>query len=229
MSGIRAVVVEDDARSRALLVGYLRELPGIEVIGEAEDGMQGLSLITGLRPDVVFLDVELPGLTGPELAKALSEPRPRVVFVTAHAEHAVEAFRLGAVHYLMKPVNRVDVAQALGRIYPAQQRQEWLRIPARVRGAVRLLDPDEVDGLIADLGDCLALTADGRLRVEGTLAQWEERLQANGFIRVHRNAIVRLKAVVSIEEDGTLRLQGGSLPLSRRRREVLEQALGMRV
>jgi len=224
---IRAVVIEDDARSRALLASYLQELPGLEVVGEAADGLEGRNLIEGLRPDAVFLDVELPGLSGPRLAQSLIEPRPALVFVTAHAEHAVEAFRLGAVHYLMKPVNRVELAQALTRLYPSQGRREWLRIPARIRGQLRLLDPQEVEALVADLGDCQAWTSEGVLRVEGTLAQWEERLAPVGFLRVHRNALVRLESIQGLE-DGILTLPRGSLPLSRRRREEVERALGLR-
>jgi len=224
---IRAVVIEDDARSRTLLVGYLQELPGIEVVGEAAEGLEGRSLIESLRPDAVFLDVEMPGLSGPRLAQSLAEPRPALVFVTAHAEHAVEAFRLGAAHYLMKPVNRVELAQALTRLYPAQARREWLRIPARVRGHVRLLDPHEVEALVADLGDCQAWTSEGVLRVEGTLAQWEERLRSCGFLRAHRNALVRVEAIQSLQEDGTLWLSTGQLTLSRRRREEVERALGL--
>lgn len=225
---IRAVVIEDDARSRSLLVDYLQELPGLEVVGEAADGLEGRDLIERLRPDAVFLDVELPGLSGPRLARTLVEPRSALVFVTAHAEHAVEAFRLGAAHYLMKPVNRVELAQALTRLYPAQARREWLRIPARTRGRLRLLDPQEVEALVADLGDCQAWTREGALRVEGTLAQWEERLAPAGFLRVHRNALVRLEAIQGLEE-GVLQLPSGSLPLSRRRREELQLALELRI
>ena len=225
---IRAVVIEDDARSRTLLASYLQELPGLEVVGEAADGLEGRDLIERLRPDAVFLDVELPGLSGPQLARSLVEPRPALVFVTAHAEHAVEAFRLGAAHYLMKPVNRVELAQALTRLYPAQARHEWLHIPARSRGRLRLLDPQEVEALVADLGDCQAWSSEGVLRVEGTLAQWEERLAPVGFLRVHRNALVRLEAIQGLEA-GVIQLPSGSLPLSRRRREELEQALERRI
>ena len=222
---IRAIVVDDDVRSRTLLVGYLEELPGLEVVGEAGDGLEGRRLIEQLRPDAVFLDVEMPGLSGPKLARALADPRPALVFVTAHAEHALEAFRLGAVHYLLKPVNRVELAQALTRLYPAQARREWLRIPARVHGNLRLLDPQDVDALVADLGDCLAWTREGQLRVEGTLAQWEERLASCGFTRAHRNALVRVEAILELRKDGTLALPSGQLALSRRRREQLERLL----
>lgn len=224
---IRVLVAEDEPGNRKLLVGYLRELPGVELIGEAVNGVEALELARRLKPDALFLDIEMPGLRGTELATLLPEPRPRIVFVTAFPQHAVEAFRLGAAHYLLKPVTRVDVAQALTRLYPkeAATRAEWLRIPVRQRGSLRMLAPAEVEALVADLGDCLALTSEGRLRVEGTLAQWEERLEPHGFFRVHRNALVRLGAVVELTE-GELLLPSGPLALSRRRREALERALG---
>jgi len=223
---LRVVVVEDEAWARRQLVAYLEELPGVAVVGEAATGPEGLSLITRLHPDAAFLDIELPGLTGIEVARALapSETSVSVVFVTAHPQHALAAFQLGAAHYLLKPLERGAVAQALARIQPAQARR-WLRIPARSRGHLRLLRPEAVDAIQADLGDCLAWTAEGRLRVEGTLAQWEERLQAAGFLRVHRKALVRVAAIETWNEADELHLATGSLPVSRRCREALQAAL----
>lgn len=227
---IRVLVAEDEPASRKLLVGYLRDLPGIDVIGEAGHGAEALELVTRLRPDALFLDIEMPGLRGTELVAAFPEPRPRIVFVTAYPQYAVEAFRLGATHYLLKPVTRVDVAQALARLYPEESdaRSEWLRIPVRERRGLRMLAPEAVEALLADLGDCLALTPEGKLRVEGTLAQWEERLEPFGFFRVHRNALVRLGAVQALTEADEIILPSGSLTLSRRRREALARALGQR-
>lgn len=225
---IRILVAEDEPASRSLLVGYLRELPGVEVVGEASHGAEALDLAGRLHPDALFLDIEMPGLKGTELAAALPSPSPRIVFVTAYPQYAVEAFRLGAAHYLLKPVTRVDVAQSLARLFPqeASVRPEWLRIPIRERHGLRMLPPSEVEAIVADLGDCLALTAEGKLRVEGTLAQWEERLETHGFFRIHRNALVRLAAVRGLTDADEVVLPSGTLSLSRRRREALERALG---
>jgi two-component system response regulator LytT len=225
---IRVLVAEDEPASRRLLVGYLREMPGVEVVGEASHGAEALDLTGRLHPDALFLDIEMPGLKGTELAAALVGQSPRIVFVTAYPQYAVEAFRLGAAHYLLKPVTRVDVAQALARLFPleASARPEWLRIPVRERHGLRMLPPEEVEALVADLGDCLALTPKGNLRVEGTLAQWEERLGPFGFFRIHRNALVRLGAVQKLTEGDEVILPSGTVSLSRRRREALEQALG---
>lgn len=223
---IRVLVAEDEPFSRHLLAGLLRELPGVEVVGEARDGEQALALAQGLRPDALFLDVEMPGLRGTDLARRLPDPRPGLVFVTAHPEHAVDAFALGAVHYLLKPVSRPHLAQALTRLRP-ESGPTWLRLPVHRRGTVRFLRPGEVEALVADLGDCLAWTAEGKLRVEGTLAHWEERLGAHGFLRVHRNALVRLDAIRELE-GRRLVLPAGVLETGRRRMEALREALAFR-
>jgi len=225
---VRVVVVEDEPLAREHLVQMLRELPGVDVVGVAAHGAEGLQVIRDLRPDVAFLDIRMPGMDGLELMQALPDPRPALVFATAHRDHALEALQGGAVHYLLKPISRVGVAQALGRVRPRDPHQEaWLRIPARVKGARRLLRPDEVDALVADLGDCLAWTAEGILRVEGTLAHWEERLLASGFVRVHRNALARLEAATALTETGDLVLPTGRLPVAKRKLDEIQGRLGM--
>lgn len=225
---LRVVVVEDEPLSRERLADLLAAQPGVEVLARAENGRTGLAAVAAHRPDAVFLDVEMPGLRGTEVMHALPEPRPGVVFVTAYPEHAVEAFAGGAVHYLLKPVTAVGVAQALSRLRPKDDplQEGWLRIPARRRGGTRLLRPAEVDALVADLGDCGAWTADGVLPVDGTLAHWEERLQGSGFVRVHRKALVRLGAVREITAEGEVVLAGGRIPVSRRRLEEIRGRLG---
>lgn len=226
---VRVVVIEDEPLARQHLTKMLRELPGVDVVGEAGHGLEGLKLIQTLRPDAAFLDIRMPGMDGIELMRILPEPRPALIFTTAHKDHALDAFEGGALHYLLKPISRVGVAQALARVRPAQDplQKEWLRIPVRLKGARRLLRPEEVDALIADLGDCLAWTAEGPLRVEGTLAHWEERLSAHGFKRAHRNALVRLGAVREVLESDELVLPSGRLPIAKRRLEEIKRLLGI--
>lgn len=226
---IRALVVEDEAPARRLLVKLLEELPGVVVMGEAEDGLQGLRLAADLRPDALFLDIEMPGLRGTDLMGLLPDPRPAVVFTTAYRDHAVEAFAGGAVHYLLKPISRVGLAQALARIRPKEDplQKAWLRIPARRRGETRLLKPEEVDALVADLGDCQAWTLEGLWPVDGRLQHWEERLDEAGFFRIHRNALVRLAAVTALTDEGELVLPGGRLQVSLRRMDDVRRRLGL--
>ena len=226
---IRIVVVEDEPLAREHLVDLLGELPGVAVVASAENGRLGLAAIAEHRPDVVFLDIEMPGIKGTELMHMLPEPRPALVFVTAYPQHAIEAFAGGAVHYLLKPISRVGVAQALSRIRPKDEplQKEWLRLPVRKKGATRLLRPEEVEALVADLGDCMAWMPEGRLPVDGTLAHWEERLADHGFMRVHRNALVRLDAVREMTAEDELVLATGRIAISRRRMEEVRKTLGI--
>jgi len=226
---LRAVVVEDEPPARRHLCDLLAAMPGVEVVAAAEHGEAGLAAIARHRPDVAFLDVAMPGLTGTEVMHRLPAPRPALVFVTASPEHAVEAFAGGAIHYLLKPISATGLAQALSRVRPADdpRQVDWLRVPARRRGVTRLLRPGEIEALTADLGDCAAWTADGRWPVDGTLAHWEERLGGQGFLRVHRNALVRLAAVREVTADGALLLPGGRLEVSRRRLEEVRRRLGL--
>lgn len=226
---IRVVVIEDEPPARGLLVRLLQELPGVAVIGEAAHGVDGLRLISERRPDAVFLDIEMPGMTGTELMRLLPDPRPAVIVTTAYREHAVDAFEGGAVHYLLKPISRIALAQALGRIRPKEDplQKGWLRVPGRRKGTTRLLRPEEVDALVADLGDCVAWTAEGPWPVDGRLAHWEERLGEAGFVRVHRNALVRLAAVRELADTGELVLPSGRLQVSVRRLEEVRRLLGV--
>ncbi len=226
---IRILVVEDEPLARALLVKLLRELPGVEVVGEAAHGLEGLRLASELRPDALFLDVEMPGMSGTELMTLLPEPRPAIVFVTAYREHAVEAFAGGAAHYLLKPISRVALAQALSRIRPKEDplQKGWLRLPVRRRGSTRLLRPEEVEALVADLGDCQAWTPEGPLPVDGRLTHWEERLAGHGYARIHRNALVRLDAVRELTDEGEVVLSTTRLQVSVRRLEDIRAFLGL--
>lgn len=223
----RIVVVEDEPLARQHLVDLLTELPGVQVVATAENGRLGLAAVAQYRPDAVFLDVEMPGMKGTEMAHLLPEPRPAVVFVTAYAEHALEAFAGGAVHFLLKPISRLGVAQALSRVRPREEQKAWLRIPVRKRDGTRLLKPEEVDALVADLGDAQAWTTEGRLPVDGSLVYWEERLSAFGFLRVHRSALVRLEAIRELSADDELVLPSGRLSVSRRRLEEVRERLGL--
>lgn len=226
---IRIVVVEDEPLARQLLVKLLGELPGVEVVGEAAHGLEGLHCITERKPDAVFLDIEMPGMTGMELMQVLPEPRPALIFVTAYREHAVEAFAGGAVHYLLKPISRVSLAQALSRIRPKDDplQKGWLRLPVRKRGTTRLLKPEEVEALVADLGDCMAWTPEGPFPVDGRLAHWEERLAGRGYARIHRNALVRLDAVKELTDAGEVVLSATRLQVSVRRLEEFRGLLGL--
>lgn len=225
---IRILLVEDEPLARQLLRDLLREQPGVEVVGEAKDGVEALRLVAELKPDALFLDIEMPGMKGTELMHLLPRPRPALVFATAYRDHALEAIQGGAVHYLLKPLSRLKIAEALARLRPATDplQAEWLRIPARRKGTTRLLKPEDVEALVADLGDCQAWTLEGPWPVDGSLGHWEGRL-GNSFLRVHRNALVRREAIRELTDAGEVVLPSGRIPVSTRRLEDVRRALGL--
>ncbi len=125
---IRTVIVDDEAPARDRLRQMLGAIGDVHVVGEAQDGEQALKQISGLRPDLVFLDIQMPGRSGLEVAATLPAPRPRIIFCTAFDQYAVHAFELHALDYLLKPVNRARLAAAVERVRrPMLEQQTWRR------------------------------------------------------------------------------------------------------
>ena len=113
---IRILLVDDEQPARDRLRQLLAGIDGIDIVGEAEDGVQAIERISELTPDVVLLDIQMPGCTGLEVAASLPRPRPSVIFCTAFDQYAVDAFELQAMDYLLKPVNRARLQAALARV-----------------------------------------------------------------------------------------------------------------
>ena len=123
---LRVLLVDDEQPARDRLRRLLAETDAVEVAGEAEDGEHAAELIAGLKPDVVFLDIEMPGCNGLEVAASLAAPRPHIIFCTAFDQYAVDAFELNALDYLLKPVNRARLAKALDRVRHGRQSEQAL-------------------------------------------------------------------------------------------------------
>ena len=143
---IRALLVDDEQPARDRLRRLLGEVPDVEIAGEAEDGERAMEEIARLVPDVVFLDIQMPGCTGMEVAASLASPRPHIIFCTAFDQYAVDAFELSAVDYLLKPINRARLARALDRVRAGHEvgrrdrdRRRWRRrLPFAIPGPARL-------------------------------------------------------------------------------------------
>jgi two-component system LytT family response regulator len=235
---LRAVIADDEPRARQFLEKLLNEHAEVEIVGIARGGAEAIEKIALLKPDVAFLDIHMPDLSGLEVARHLKgDAQPIVVFVTAYDQYAVEAFEVAALDYLLKPIRRERLAEALGRV-AAEPRgprasarrgaaiesvlensevREGLpplrRLPVRHRREVRLLDLDQVPLLFSR--DRLVLArAEGReYLVDYTLQELEQRLPEGQFVRVHRGALVNVGAIDSYGgEDGVLvlRLKDGS-------------------
>jgi DNA-binding LytR/AlgR family response regulator len=213
---LRALVVDDEPIARRVLREDLDPLPGIEVVGEAENGKEALALIERLTPDLVFLDLQMPVMSGFEVVRSLAPERaPAIVIVTAFDEHAIQAFEAGAVDYLLKPVNEARLIRAVERArnmlgHPLEIANQMARIAAageRTQPGQRrkVVGRSGADYFLVDVNEILAFQAERalvwmitekrRLLATQSLRALQERLDRDRFQRVHRNAIVNVDHV----------------------------------
>jgi two-component system response regulator LytT len=198
---LKAPVVDDEAPARSELRFLLGEAGGVEVIGEASNAIEATQLIKAIPYDVIFLDINMPGLTGVQLAEALSaHPRPpAIIFVTAHSEHAVKAFEVKATDYLVKPVDLERLRQAISRLTPvAEQAPARVeRIPVEKAGKKLLVAVDDILYIMAkDDYSYLHTTADRLSRRCRFRALKQAR--AAGFFRQHRAVSGESRARVEV-------------------------------
>jgi two-component system response regulator AlgR len=241
---LRALVVDDEPLARMRLAALLNESPApkVEVVGEAGDGAEAIAWLDSHPPvDLLLLDVQMPGLSGTELAARLRgrPDAPAVVFVTAHAEHALHAFELEAVDYLTKPVRRERLQVALERVAQRRPHVPDEAVPVIVvtdRGRLQRIPLADVLYLKAELKYVTLRTADHSFVLDDALSELEERL-GDRFLRVHRNALVARDAVRALErraiegEDGgegwavQVAPNGEWLAVSRRQLSAVRDAL----
>jgi two-component system LytT family response regulator len=241
---MRALIVDDEPAARRRLADLLDEL-GVQIEGEAADGVTGLALARERRPDVIFLDVSMPEVDGFDVARHLSDPRPLVIFQTAYTQYAVKAFEHDALDYVVKPVTRERLAMALDR---ARRRLDtsatggpgWAaeslakfgaaigHVPSRperllVRHGAghQLVAVASIERFTADERLVYAVTADSRNGTDYTLQELETRL-GGAFVRASRADLVNVRHIDAIARNGdgsaTLTLKSGkTVHVSRRR------------
>lgn len=205
---MRVLVVDDEEPARRRLVRMLERLGGIEVVGEAGDGEQALALVRERAPELLLLDIDMPEMDGLELAELPG--LPPVIFTTAHAEHAVRAFEVAAVDYLLKPIARERLAEAIerararmGRVMAASPVAEPLtRITARSGGTVHVIDASEITRFHATDKVTIFVHEGRELVLDDSLSALEERLGPHGFFRTHRSELVSLAAVKALHTEG---------------------------
>ena len=247
---MRALIVDDEPPARELIATLLRAEPDLEVAGECANGRTAVAAIKRLAPDLVFLDVQMPGLDGfGVLAELPVEHWPLVVFVTAYDQHAVRAFEVHALDYLLKPFEYDRLRQAVhrARLQLAQpdgaghqtrllalledlqgKAQAWDRIVVRQAGRVTFLRPDEIDWIEAE-GNYLRLHTGARSHLlRQTMNAAQVRLAARKFLRVSRSTLVNLERIQEWQPlfhgDSVLILKDGTrLTVSRVYREQLER------
>jgi DNA-binding LytR/AlgR family response regulator len=209
---IRALVVDDEEPARGELRYLLSAHPEVDVVGEAASAGEALALAEKVRYDVVFLDVELPGMTGLEVARLVLErsEHPEVVFVTAHQRYAVDAFAVEAFDYLVKPVEPERLARVVERLSQARQRQgpevEKIAVVS-AGGAQTLLDYDAVYWIEADGDYSRVHTFDRPYLSTSSLRELAELLPSSRFARIHRSHLVNLGKVAEVRRAGPDRLR----------------------
>ena len=235
----RALIIDDEPPARTVLRLLLSAHPGVEIAGEAGTLRAARELLARPDYDIVFLDIQLRGGTGFDL---VSEVRAgaAIVFVTAHDEHALRAFEVNALDYLLKPIKPERLAVSLHRVAAAPVAAPAALPPARLRAddtlyvrtddGARFLPLAAIGAIHSCENYCeLHLADGGKLLVRHTLKAWEDTLPAPPFARAHRQAIVNLTHLVRIEDDGAdaplLHLRGGRAPVRASRREWAELRL----
>jgi two-component system, LytTR family, response regulator len=201
----RALVVDDEALARERVRTLLAQAAGVEIVGECSGGREAVDAILAQRPDLVFLDVQMPDLSGFEVLDAVAtEWLPAVIFVTAYDEYAIKAFDVHAIDYLLKPIEPERFRKALARatkrgLLSLLDERPIDRLVIRARGKVSFLKPSEIDWIEAD-GKHAVLHAGRETHVvRHTLTRLEQRLAPHGFVRVHRSAIVNVDRIKELE------------------------------
>lgn len=236
---LKAIIVDDEAPARSELRFMLDELGQAEVVAEAASVREAIEQLKEHPCDVMFLDINMPEATGLKLAEALQHLKfpPAVVFVTAYSEYALDAFKVNAVDYLVKPVETERLAQSLARVrenvvlHMHAQKSERVSVE---KGGKKILIPIDSIRFIMARDDYAYLQTDtDRYFSTVSLAQLEKRLDGHGFFRVHRGYLVNLAMVDEVESvtGGTLLLTlngvEDKIPVSRRRVSLLKKTLGI--
>ena len=235
---IRTLVVDDEALARSNLTVLLKLDPEIEIVGECGSGMEGLSQIRNAKPDLVFLDVQMPECDGFDVLELLGDNiPPAIVFVTAYDQYALRAFEAGALDYLLKPFDNTRFDRALARAKERIERSKPSEFTDRlvIKGAgqvwfVKISDIDWIEA--ADYYACLHVGRKTHL-LRRRMAELEQQLDPRIFCRIHRSSIVNLNRVqgLRLNADGEYEVlleDGPSLRLSRRYRKQLQSRLGVR-
>ncbi len=235
---MKAIVVEDSRLAREGLVRMLGEFPEVDIVGQADHPSSALQLIEQTRPDVIFLDIHMPGESGFDLLQKLSYA-PRVVFTTAFSDHAIRSFDFNTVDYLLKPISQDRLAQAIQKLSGPEEAStgaprpvlDYLdKIFVKDGSNCHLIGLDTIQYVESNKNYVQIYFGDKRAYVKKSLNSMEERLPKKFFFRVSRQHIVNLQAIVAIEEslrDGycvTMK-DGKVLEVSRRNATELKDLL----
>jgi two-component system, LytTR family, response regulator len=215
LTSLRVLVIDDEPPARKKLITLLRDEPGIEIAGQASNGVDAVAAIEEHHPDAIFLDIQMPGMNGFEVLEALDAGKiPLVVFVTAYDQHAVKAFEVHAVDYLLKPFDRSRLQHCLSRLRDQHgsansKLQELLtefrprdylsRVIVKSRGRVLFLKIEDLDWIETSANYVELHSGKQSYLLRETLTALEERLNPRQFVRVHRTAIVNIDRIRELQ------------------------------
>lgn len=234
MDKIRIIIADDERPAREFLKNVLREFEDAELVGEAADGVEAVEIIKREKPDLALLDMQMPEVSGLEAVKSLQKNQmPLIAFITAHDEYAVRAFEVGAVDYLLKPIEKGRLRETLNRAHERLEQTDWRekesenikaaaniydnsrtefleRIPVKKRDEIFLIPVGEVVSVVAD-GELLHITTKNNERfvINFRLKDLQGRLEPNKFIRLSRGALVNLEMIEKISP-----LPGGTFQIT---------------
>jgi two-component system LytT family response regulator len=243
---IKTILIDDEPLARDVVKHYLQGYPDIEVIAECSDGFEGIKAITQLRPDFIFLDIQMPKISGFEMLELIDQ-HPAIIFTTAFDEYAIKAFEVNAVDYLLKPIekSRFDLAMQklpakllaegntpelleTAALTPAQHN----RVVVKNNGVIKILAVEDIHYLEADDDYVKLSTREGAFHKNKTMGFFEQTLDATQFIRIHRSYMINLAQVTRIElkeKDSYVVLLKSDiwLPVSKTGYAKLKSALGL--
>ncbi|GAA3979930.1 two-component system response regulator BtsR [Pedobacter ginsengiterrae] len=243
---IRTILIDDEPLARDIVKYYLSEHKEIEIVAECCDGFEGLKAITQYKPDLIFLDIQMPKISGFEMLE-LVEDKPAVIFTTAFDEFAIKAFEVNAVDYLLKPIDKTRFDLAIQKL-PARLNQsenteavldaaakspaQNNRVVVKKDGVIKIIPVADINYLEADDDYVKLSTTDGAFYKNKTMAYFEQTLDASQFIRIHRSYIINLAQVTKIElkeKDSYVVLLKSDiwLPVSKTGYVKLKAALGL--
>ncbi|MEI6821340.1 MAG: LytTR family transcriptional regulator DNA-binding domain-containing protein [Bacteroidota bacterium] len=215
---MRTIIIEDEEPGRIIIRSFVSERDDIEIVGEAKDGFEGMKLINELKPDLIFLDIQMPKLTGFEMLELLGNNHPQIIFTTAFDEFAIKAFELNAVDYLLKPFSKDRLNQAIDRAIERKNKKEGIplkqinqlndfintnksieRIMVKERDKIVVIPVDDIYYIEAQDDYVMVYTKDEEHLKEKTMKTLEEQLDKNKFIRIHRSYIANITQIDKIQ------------------------------
>ena len=247
MKPIKALIIDDESLARDLIKNYLLDYLFIELVGECSDGFQGIKAIQELQPDLIFLDIQMPKLTGFELLELVEKP-PIVIFTTAYNEYAIKAFEMNAIDYLLKPFSRERFNKSMNKVNHRIETKEidsknltivtnlilenekTERIVIKTGIKIHVIPVNTIHYIEAQDDYVMIYTAEGKYLKQQTMKHYEASLDSSCFIRIHRSYIVNSNEIEKIEpyEKGSYKVilkNKSTIPVSKRGYVVLKKFL----